>query len=1251
MKASVQSVFGGVIILAVHASCGQLAAAQNIDSISAQAQIDSVVGEVSSTPADSLNFDGNGTFIPDESTLLYADLIDYRNYNTAFLIKSGYSIKIDGRLNFGGAKQNDNEFGSNASELIDSQYFADGFGSMLVTGDASDLTIGQYLHFSTQCKTESNQAKCADGNPIPVDSNDYVEINGDLDLNSVPGKTEMGFRTFGGNDVVIAGSKANIDVDRDLNLGGGDDQLRVLGAIKVGTDFITGSGNDFISSEFGSSFLVEKNFELGEDRDRFISRGQTVINGNLDAGSGNDLIEVRGESQVGYGVIDVAGHVVLGDGNDKFLLKSPLEESVIKQKLNLGPGDDVLDIRLKGTHLDVGSKSDLKDKNFNINFETGHDKLINEGRITARWGIVFNGGDVDNGLGDWGDLIENKKDAFISTYAGINLQNSGRGVIDNSGTIEVGLDIKNGRRIIFGSGNDQLINRSSGIIKVVGNIQMGKGDDLVENYGDLYASQGIDMGKGEDLFRFTGRELSVDTPFLVNGGQGSDGLLLNNSEVLDTFSSEFDASQVLPSGRQLIVASDLDDRFVSFEYLVQEKGVFAYRGDFSKKFGVVTLRDGSFIATESSPAIFDTLKLEKGSTIYVGMINTTEDEVDQAPIVVKGNAVDRGFIYEGGQFVISADRQDDPVGAFFVIEGNVVGAEELAENSRIVYDCDLENVECTQQEFSGLGPSNGITAALHDAFLEEGSLKLVVGLKTPEEEFCDLYPADTQCNSDKPVEPDPDKPVEPDPDKPVEPDPNKPDKPDPVDPLPGCDSKDPLCDLISDIESWKDRATDQEEAVARQVIDALIDGLQNRDIVLPMINYGSLSKLVGSGLLPRNVDAPGRSLFNYNNLLVDTVFERLPLRKFSAVEVAEVVEEEAVIVEPAPEAEPIRGLWSQTEGMDEQQAQEYLEQRVAQGDQVVVEEAVIELDGVGYVEDPSLTAQYAEREGVRAWYRAFGGDIGPTQTSILYGDYSASAGGMVLGADVSLGSNIQIGAFANYGDVSLNQFGGDTGSGSWNPNGWGGGITADYWSENFYVQGLISASCFSGSQKRNIVRINANLGDETASGEKSATSYAYALRLGAPFQTGSLLMEPQFTAAWTQNQESGFSESGADQLNLRYSSRTTNFLQTELGMKFALPIKIGERAEWVPNLRVAWLGDWDQNNGDQSIGYRFTDKDVDVPSYEEDNNGVLIEGGIDYTVANINSGSWKLYVRGGAEVWGGDRGTDWRASGGMTFQF
>ena len=159
------------------------------------------------------------------------------------------------------------------------------------------------------------------------------------------------------------------------------------------------------------------------------------------------------------------------------------------------------------------------------------------------------------------------------------------------------------------------------------------------------------------------------------------------------------------------------------------------------------------------------------------------------------------------------------------------------------------------------------------------------------------------------------------------------------------------------------------------------------------------------------------------------------------------------------------------------------------------------------------------------------------------------------------------------------------------------------------------------------------------------------MRLGAPFETGRWLLEPQFTATWAQNQEHEFSESGAGQLNLRYQDRSTLYLQTELGMKFTLPINSGDRGLWVPSLKLAWLGDWNQNNGDQTIGYAFTKKTVGVPSNQEDVNGALIEAGLDYTIANLNATSFKVYAKGGAEIWGGDRGTNWRASGGVTFQF
>ncbi len=72
---------------------------------------------------------------------------------------------------------------------------------------------------------------------------------------------------------------------------------------------------------------------------------------------------------------------------------------------------------------------------------------------------------------------------------------------------------------------------------------------------------------------------------------------------------------------------------------------------------------------------------------------------------------------------------------------------------------------------------------------------------------------------------------------------------------------------------------------------------------------------------------------------------------------------------------------------------------------------------------------------------------------------------------------------------------------------------------------------------------------------------------------------------------------------------------------------------------------------DIKIDYGFTDDTVSVELNQESHNGLLVEAGVDYTVNNFGTTSFKLYGRGGLEFWDSNRGTDWRASGGVTFQF
>ena len=110
-------------------------------------------------------------------------------------------------------------------------------------------------------------------------------------------------------------------------------------------------------------------------------------------------------------------------------------------------------------------------------------------------------------------------------------------------------------------------------------------------------------------------------------------------------------------------------------------------------------------------------------------------------------------------------------------------------------------------------------------------------------------------------------------------------------------------------------------------------------------------------------------------------------------------------------------------------------------------------------------------------------------------------------------------------------------------------------------------------------------------------------------------------------------------------------LRTGSGVKWAWPIDAGQRAEWVPSLKLAWLADWDLGNQGQSIDYSFSDRSVSFSPQQEHQNGALVEVGLDYSIANINAVSMKVYANGGAELWGGDRGTTWRATGGVTFQF
>ena len=355
--------------------------------------------------------------------------------------------------------------------------------------------------------------------------------------------------------------------------------------------------------------------------------------------------------------------------------------------------------------------------------------------------------------------------------------------------------------------------------------------------------------------------------------------------------------------------------------------------------------------------------------------------------------------------------------------------------------------------------------------------------------------------------------------------------------------------------------------------------------------------------------------------------------------------------EPAP-AEPIRPLWMKSDALDDAVAEAYLErtlQHIAQGqsDGVVfdadADTVFIEVEGVRYREiiNPHslLFTTEVNKPAVNAWVRGFGGVNSNGAAGHRYADFDN--GGAQLGVDIPLSDTTRIGLFGTYAVMN----GRDGGRGSWDADGWGGGAYAEYWSKSLVLRGMISAGGYDGKHRRSI-------NGETAKGNRSGNSWTGVVSVAAPLESGDWLIEPQAQISYTNTSLDKFSEHGADREDqLKYHAMEVDQLGSEISLKFARPIRDGERSLFLPSLRVGWAADWGMSGGDQKVTYRESGKSKHWDVNGGDDHAALIELGLDYTTYNFNGTSVGVYARGGALVWGGDRGTSWQVQGGLSFRF
>ena len=353
--------------------------------------------------------------------------------------------------------------------------------------------------------------------------------------------------------------------------------------------------------------------------------------------------------------------------------------------------------------------------------------------------------------------------------------------------------------------------------------------------------------------------------------------------------------------------------------------------------------------------------------------------------------------------------------------------------------------------------------------------------------------------------------------------------------------------------------------------------------------------------------------------------------------------------EPQPTPEPIRALWHKDSALPEPVALHYLNNHLRQQMLAQVQESTISTEVSGeilrfgdtdYLEilEPTLLYSHPYVDpGLTAWVNGYGaGD----RLKLNNRTIDLNNGGVVFGLDMDLSDTFSVGLYGNYSSTDTS-----SSSGSWNPNGWGGGVTADWWTDSFYVQGLFGGNSFSGRQER-------KLNNGTASGDRNGNSWNAAVRLGAPIDAGSVYLEPQAQFSWTGATMNSFSESGVSRdEQLRFSGSNADLFGTELAIKIGVPLRSDERSLFFPSLRLGWIANWGQGNGNQTVRFIESGESYSYGMSTENANGLLVEAGLDYTTFNFSDTSVGVFVRGGPVFWGSGLGTSWRAWGGLSLDF
>lgn len=221
-----------------------------------------------------------------------------------------------------------------------------------------------------------------------------------------------------------------------------------------------------------------------------------------------------------------------------------------------------------------------------------------------------------------------------------------------------------------------------------------------------------------------------------------------------------------------------------------------------------------------------------------------------------------------------------------------------------------------------------------------------------------------------------------------------------------------------------------------------------------------------------------------------------------------------------------------------------------------------------------------EAKGIGMWLRGFGSHTDQQKRQGVDG-YRANTWGIATGADKQFfGDRLIVGLAYSYAGSDINSTGDRDGSGT-DVKSHQGTLYGSYDSDLWYVEGMANGAFnqYDSARAVSVGTIN-----RTATGDYDGWQAGLKVAGGYKVSTGNILFTPILSLQYSHLALDGYTETGANSLNLTVDDQNFDLLRSGLGAKVAYSIRTGVGTV-IPELRAAWLYDIVTDNQEVTSTY------------------------------------------------------------------